>query len=395
MSLDATPSPLEPHGASERVTQEAPLRVAHVVATAGRSGVESYLRALLPSFDPTRVRTRLFVPGPGPLVDALAKEGITTELGAPSRKLAFAEARSLARRLRGECDVLHAHGPRAAFWGAIVAKHARIPRFVCTIHELRWRSLPPGPRRAMWVALESWALGRANRLIVLSRDSEARVRARFPAWASRLTLVAGSTPLLLKTVALQRADAGALEQPMRIVSIGRFEWVKRHHLLLEAMGVAVKRGANVMLELAGDGPLRMQLEAQVAALGLAARVRWPGATFDVPELLAGGHLFMSTSVTETFGIAALEAMAVGLPVITSDNGGVSELVEDGVTGRIVRSASESEEVKGLADALVELAADPALRAAWGQAGARRATERFSPGEMAIATTDLYRMMVAG
>ena len=182
---------------------------------------------------------------------------------------------------------------------------------------------------------------------------------------------------------------------MRIVTIGRLEWVKRHDRLLEAMRIAVSRGADVSLDLAGDGPLRSALESQVATLGLAARVRWPGGTFDVPELLASGQVFVSASVTETFGIAALEAMTVGLPVITCDNGGVSELVEDGVTGRIVRSDRESEAVQGLADALVELAADPVRRAAWGQAGARRAIERFSPVPMASATAALYRTMLAG
>src|SRR5512146_683994 len=100
----------------------APLRVAHVVATAGRSGVESHLEALLPAFDPSEVQARLFVPGPGPLVEALAARNVPVEIGAPSRKLAWGEARALAARLRDGCDVLHAHGPRAAFWAAIVAQ---------------------------------------------------------------------------------------------------------------------------------------------------------------------------------------------------------------------------------------------------------------------------------
>ena len=56
-----------------------PIRVAHLVATAGRSGVESHLEALLPAFDPREVETRLFVPGPGPLVDTLTRLGVRVE----------------------------------------------------------------------------------------------------------------------------------------------------------------------------------------------------------------------------------------------------------------------------------------------------------------------------
>ena len=231
----------------------AALRVAHVVATAGRSGVESHLTALLPAFDSDEVAARLFVPGPGPLVENLARLGFDAEVGAPSRKLAWGEAKSLAARLRGECDLLHAHGPRAAFWGAAVARWARIPRFVCTVHELRWLSLPPGPHRTLWVAFEAWAMQNADQFVVLSHDSAARVRERFPGWASRLVRIPGSTPLLLDEAHLPRARAGELQSPLRVIAIGRFNWVKRHDRLLEAVALAAARGVEIELHLAGDG----------------------------------------------------------------------------------------------------------------------------------------------
>jgi glycosyltransferase involved in cell wall biosynthesis len=367
-----------------------PLRVAHVVASAGRSGVESHLLALLSAFDPGDVRARLFVPGPGPLVDALATRGIHAETGAPVRKFAWGAARALAARLLGECDVLHAHGPRAAFWAAAVARWARVPRFVCTVHELRWRSLPPGPKRALWVAFEAWALGRADRLIVLSRDSEARVRERFPDWASRLTRIPGSTPLLLDEAALPRARAGEQGGSLRVIAIGRFHPVKRHDLLLDAVALAVRRGTAIELHLAGDGPLGPALRARAQTLGIESRVHWTGERFDVPALLASGHVFASTSYSETFGVAALEAMAVGLPVVTCDNGGVSELLEEGACGTVVRGETDAAMVQGLADAFATLAADPARRAAYGAAAAVRARELFSPAAMARTTAAVYR-----
>lgn len=368
----------------------APLRVAHVVATAGRSGVESHLTALLPAFDAGDVQARLFVPGPGPLVEALAARGFHTEVGAPSRKLAWGQARALAARLRGACDVLHAHGPRAAFWSAAVARWAGIPCFVCTVHELRWRSLPPGPRRALWVAFESWAMRRADRLIVLSRDSETRVRDRFPDLAPRIARVPGSTPLLLDDAALPRADAGGTRNPVRVIAIGRFDWVKRHERLLEAVALATARGASLELHLAGDGPLGPALRERARALGIESRVRWVGGSFDVRALLASGHLFASASHSETFGIAALEAMAIGLPVVTCDNGGVSELVEDGACGTIVRDTADPAAARALAGAFVALAADPSRRATYGAAAARRARACFSPAAMARATVAVYR-----
>ena len=136
--------------------------------------------------------------------------------------------------------------------------------------------------------------------------------------------------------------------------------------------------------------MRPALHERARALGIESRVRWIGESFDVPALLASGHVFASASLSETFGIAALEAMAVGLPVVTCDNGGVSELVEDGVSGNIVRATEDPSAAEGLAVALMALAADPARRAAYGAAGAERARQRFSPAAMARRTTALYR-----
>ncbi len=366
------------------------MRVAHVVATAGRSGVESHLTALLPSFDAGDVQARLFVPGPGPLVDALVERGFRAETGAPSRKLAWGEARALARRLRGACDVLHAHGPRAAFWASAVARWARIPRFVCTVHELRWLSLPPGPRRVLWTALEGWALGRADRLIVLSSDSERHVRKRFPHFGPRLVRIAGSTPLLLDEPTLPRADTARTAGPVRLLSIGRLDWVKGYDRLLDAVAQAVRAGADLELHVAGDGPLEIVLRQRAADLGLGSRVQWLGGTFDVRDALAGAHLYATATRTETFGIALLEAMAAGLPVVAPAVGGLTDLVENGSSGWLATGDDDAALVRSLAEALAALAADPGRRASLGAAAAARARTIFSPATMARATAALYR-----
>ena len=111
---------------------------------------------------------------------------------------------------------------------------------------------------------------------------------------------------------------------------------------------------------------------------------------DVPSLLASGHLFASASLTEVFPLAALEAMAVGLPIVTSDNGGVSELVLDNDCGILVRAQADPEVARGLADAFLALAADPARRASAGALAMASARERYSPAAMARSTTAVYR-----
>jgi len=376
------------------VTPRRPLRVAHVVATAGRSGVESHLRALLPAFDTTEVMASLFVPGPGPLVEDLAARGIRVETGAPTRKLAWGQMRTLATRLRGSFDIVHAHGPRAAFWAAPAARLAGVRHLICTLHELRWRSLPRGPRRTLWVTFEFWALREADRVIVLSRDSETAVGERFPHLMSRLIRIPGSIPLLHEPSTIPMARPGATEGPMRILTVGRLDFVKRHDRLLEAVALVTAEGASVELHVAGDGPLRSDLAERSRALGLEARVRWLGPVSDVPCLLAGGHVFANASMTEAFPLALLEAMSAGLPIVCCDNGGARELVEDGACGIVVPSNTDPDTSQGLARAFIELAADPGRRASLGAAAASCARDRFSPARMARATESVYRSTAA-
>lgn len=369
-----------------------PIRVAHLVATAGRSGVESHLRAALPAFDRREVEARLFVPGDGPLVEALRAQHVAVESGAPTHKWAYAEARALGRRLRGTCDVVHAHGPRVAFWAATVAREAQARALVITLHELRWLSLPPSPRRWLWTALEDAANARADRLVVLSSDAHARVLARHPAWRDRMVLAPGTTPLLAEPAATPSPTPHA--GPLRLVSVGRLHWVKGHDALLRAVADVRGRGVEVTLTLVGDGPLEASLRAQARSLGLADVVRWHGGAFEPARVLPEHDLFVAASHTETQGIAALEAMACGLPVLAPDLGGFRDLVVDGVTGMLVPGREDAAWPQALAHAIERMAHDRETRDRMGRAGRERAHARFAPRSAAAALAAVYRALLA-
>lgn len=368
-----------------------PIRVAHLVATAGHSGVESHLRAALTAFDPREVEARLFVPGPGPLVDALVAAGVHVDTGAPTRKLAWGEAIALGRRLRGTCDVVHAHGPRVAFWADTIARAAHARAVVVTLHELRWLSLPPGPQRWAWTTLESFAHARADRLVVLSNDARTRVQARHPAWRARVVLAPGTTPLLAE--ALPPAPTPRRTGPLRLVCVGRFHWVKGHADLLAAVANARALGVDVTLTLVGDGPLESALRAQSASLGLTDHVHWHGGAFDPRTTLPAHDVFVAASHTETQGIAALEAMACGLPVLAPALGGFLDLVEPDVTGVLVPGRTRDDWSQDLARAIAALAHDRDALARMGEAGRTRALDRFAPRAAAAALATIYRDLV--
>jgi glycosyltransferase involved in cell wall biosynthesis len=374
----------------------APIRVAHVVSTAGRTGVEAHLLALLPSFDRASVSPVLFAAGPGPMVDDLTARGVDVEYGAPTRKLAFDQVRSLAERWRGRFDVVHAHGPRAIFWSERAARRAGVPAFVATVHELRWRSMPPGLKRELWIALEGQALRGAERLITVSHAAQRDLVARWPRLEERTRVVHASAPILLGPGAPPRSEPGRRDgRPFRLVTIGRFDWAKGYDLLLPALARLAACGVDFTMDIVGHGVLEPRLRAEATRLGIAERIRWLGRDVDLAPLLAASHALVTTTRTEMFGIAVLEAMACGLPVLAPDVGSLVEVVEDGATGRLLPFDPEETLPERMAEELARWWSDPELMRRLGAGGAHRAREVFAPAAFAAKVAAVYDEMRAG
>jgi sugar transferase (PEP-CTERM/EpsH1 system associated) len=148
----------------------------------------------------------------------------------------------------------------------------------------------------------------------------------------------------------------------------------------------VKAGYDIRLALVGDGPLRQALEGEVSAAGLMDAVWISGSRDDVPELMRAMDVFVLGSKREGISNTVLEAMASGLPVIASANGGNLELIEEDVTGILV----PPEDSARLAEAIFRYVEDEALRRSHGAAARKRALERYSLDVMMKSYADLYR-----
>ncbi len=176
--------------------------------------------------------------------------------------------------------------------------------------------------------------------------------------------------------------------PGRRLVIGaacRLEPVKGISSLLQAIAIVASQDPTVRLEIAGEGSLRLELEGHAARLGLQENVSFLGWRRDLPLILGTWNVFIQPSLDEGFGVAVLEAMASGLPVIASDVGGLRELVRDGVTGFL----TAPEVPAALASKIRLLLDNPALRAEMGAAASQRAKESFSLAAMVRKTTDVY------
>lgn len=156
-----------------------------------------------------------------------------------------------------------------------------------------------------------------------------------------------------------------------VVHVGRFAPPKNHALLIGAFA-RVRADAPLYLLLVGGGELQEKAREQVDALGLQARVRFLGVRADVADILNAADVFVLSSRVEGNPLSVMEAMAVGLPVVSTAVGGVPELVQHGKTGLLV----PSEDRDALAGALQALIDDPARRQAMGAAARQHAIEHF-------------------
>lgn len=155
--------------------------------------------------------------------------------------------------------------------------------------------------------------------------------------------------------------------------------------LLRAVAALHEEFPEVSLEIAGEGPQQPELEREAQRLGLAGHVQFLGWRSDLPALLPQWDIFVMPSLEEGFGVAALEAMAAGLPIVASAVGGIPELVQDGRTGWLVPPADPA----ALAQRLRELLHNPEQRRVMGAAGRARARERFSTDRMVAAIAKIY------
>ena len=170
-----------------------------------------------------------------------------------------------------------------------------------------------------------------------------------------------------------------------VTTVGRLTAIKQHHLFLDIVRRLATDHPTIVALLAGDGELRGELEAAAHKLGIAGNVRFLGWRRDLSTIYAATDVFLLTSRNEGTPVALIEAMATGVPGVSTDVGGVKDVIDSTDVGLL----APHDDAEGLAAAAGSLLADPARRAAMGTRARERVVARFDVERLVTDIATVY------
>ncbi len=183
----------------------------------------------------------------------------------------------------------------------------------------------------------------------------------------------------------QRVALGIAPHESVVVAVGALTERKGHLILLQAAAFLQQKGIRLRHLICGDGPLRTVLENEARTLGVAKNVQFLGFCTDVVDYLAAADVFVHIPLWEGLGVAVIEALAAGLPVVASHVGGIPELIKDGHSGLLVPPQNPT----ALAVAIERIVGDPSWAKALGTNGQTSVRIHYDVTVMAQANEALY------
>lgn len=288
-------------------------------------------------------------------------------------------------------DVLHSHYavPHAvsAVLARRIAKNRRV-RLVTTLHGTDITLVGSHPAFAPVVRM---GILESDAVIAVSSWLRAEMHRRFDLDNACHVIHNFVDPEEYRPLRRPRCSRRTLAEPGEkiVMHVSNFRPVKR---VADVVGVFARivREVPAVLVMVGDGPDRDQAERMAHELGVHEHVRFLGLQEDVATLLDLADLFLFPSEYESFGLAALEAMACETPVVCSDSGGLPEVVEDGVTGILCPMG----DVEAMAQQSIAILRDEKRALAMGHAARLRATTLFGPDQAVRAHEELYESLLA-
>ncbi len=383
-----------------------PIRVARVIARLNVGGPAQHAILLTAGLDPVRFPSTLITgvvgKGEGDFSPAARARGVEPlvipELGPaiqPGRDVvALGKLVRAFRRLRP--DLVHTHTAKAGALGRVAARLAGVPAVVHTFHgHVLEGYFSPGVTR-LFLQIERALARVTDRIITLSprlRQAILGMGIGRPDQVQVIPLGLDLDPFLRVSSGpadLRTTLAIPLGAPLLGI-VGRLVPIKDHPTLFQALTLLEAGSSAPHLVVVGDGERREPLRRLAHQLGLASRIHFLGWRTDLQAILGELDMVICCSRNEGTPVALIEAMAAGIPVVSTDVGGVGDLVVQGETGWLV----PPDDPPALAQAVQRLLEDPALRRRLAAAARPHALSRHDVKGLIHRMEALYASVMAG
>ena len=297
-------------------------------------------------------------------------------------------------------DIIHTHTAKAGALGRLVTvfynwtrgrQHS--VRIVHTYHGHVFDGYFGKRATAVFLALERWLARWTDRIIAISPRIADEIGRRYaigrPDQVCSIRLGFDLAPFVGIDDSQRRASREQLDVPndtLVITTVGRLTEIKKHDLFLEMAQKVFLSRQDVLFLIVGDGELREELESMAGVLGLKAVVRFLGWRQDLSTIYAASDLFVLTSRNEGTPVALIEAMASGLPGVSTDVGGVRDVITSPSVGEVVPFG----DAEGLARSVLSLLSDNhPERRAMGMRARDAVSKRFTIERLVTEIVDLY------
>lgn len=277
-----------------------------------------------------------------------------------------------------DIEIVHVHAARDYHLGAMAVRLASRGRLVLTRHTLF-------PLRR----INKQLLNNAGRVIAVSVAVAESLRRNGVIESSKITVVHNGVDIdRFERAVARRGD-------ILVGTVGHLAPIKGHDVFVRAAALISAQRPDARFVVIGEDKSpqmdhRRSLESLITELGLKEIVAMSGWKDDMPSALSSLTLFVSAARSEPFGLAIVEAMAAGLPIVATSSEGALEILEDGTTGKLV----PVDDHHALAQAVNELLNDPVECSRLGRNAQRAARERYSLKHMASDTERVYREVLA-
>jgi len=346
-----------------------PRRILHFITELEVGGAERLLVSTLPRLDKSKYEVSVVYLHGDDLRPELERAGIRVTRLKSRGKFDFGSFTQLVRLFREErIEILHTHLIQADILGYFAGRRAKVPVIISTKHNTNYFQshgawLPP---------VDAFVNRHLKRIIAVSEAVKKFYveTQRLP--SEKIDVIHNGIDLTAfrQAAPVSKAELAVKPTEKVVCCVGSLKEKKGHAVLLRAWPYVISRRSDARLVLVGDGPLRDELQRTANESGVRETIRFLGNRSDVPSILRAADVFVLPSLWEGFGIAVVEAMAAGVPVVASRVDGVCEIIRDGQDGVLV----PPNEPEKLAQAIVDLLDDSERMKRFVASASKRAEE---------------------